>query len=342
MTILLFLLLPMLTQADNYSAGRVRVDSVEVVRLTDAARRTEVSVVPSIGNNAYEMKVNGKNVFWAPFKSLEEFKAKPVFCGNPFLWPWANRIDQDAYYVRGKKFLLNPDFENFRRDQNRRPIHGLLTYSPAWRVTVLKADQTSAEVTSRLEFWKYPELMAQFPFAHTVEMTYRLRDGVLEVETLIENHSTEPMPVAAGYHPYFQIHDAPRDGWKVHLAARERLVLSEALIPTGERKPVNLPDPVSVGATPLDDVFTGLVRDSDGRAEFWVQGEREKVSVIYGPRYTVAVVYAPPGRDFICFEPMAAITNAFNLAQEGKYKELQSIPPGGTWRESFWVSPSGF
>jgi aldose 1-epimerase len=47
-------------------------------------------------------------------------------------------------------------------------------------------------------------------------------------------------------------------------------------------------------------------------------------------------------RNFICFEPMAAITNALNLAHRGQYDELQSIPPGETWRESFWVRPSGF
>jgi aldose 1-epimerase len=64
--------------------------------------------------------------------------------------------------------------------------------------------------------------------------------------------------------------------------------------------------------------------------------------VTYGPKYTVAVVYAPPGKSFICFEPMSGITDAFNLAHAGVYKELQSIPPGGHWRESFWISPSGF
>ena len=46
--------------------------------------------------------------------------------------------------------------------------------------------------------------------------------------------------------------------------------------------------------------------------------------------------------NFICIEPMAGITNALNLAHRGVYKELQSIPPGGTWQESFWIRPSGF
>jgi aldose 1-epimerase len=34
---------------------------------------------------------------------------------------------------------------------------------------------------------------------------------------------------------------------------------------------------------------------------------------------------------------MSAITNGFNLAHEGVYKDLQSVAPGQTWRESFWL-----
>jgi aldose 1-epimerase len=73
-----------------------------------------------------------------------------------------------------------------------------------------------------------------------------------------------------------------------------------------------------------------------------VEGAKEKISVLYGPKYPVAVVYAPSGRDFICFEPMSGPTNAFNLHQAGKYKDLQTIAPGGRWRESFWINPTGF
>jgi aldose 1-epimerase len=51
---------------------------------------------------------------------------------------------------------------------------------------------------------------------------------------------------------------------------------------------------------------------------------------------------APTGKGFIAFEPMAAITNALNLAQKGVYKELQTIPPGGSWEESFWITTKGY
>ena len=51
---------------------------------------------------------------------------------------------------------------------------------------------------------------------------------------------------------------------------------------------------------------------------------------------------APPPRGSVAFEPMAGMSNAMNLAHKGLYKELQSIPPGGSWEESFWVRPSGY
>lgn len=322
----------------NYSAHKIRVDGFEVVRLSDAAHKTEVSILPSIGNFAYEMKVNGHDVLYWPYKSLADFEAKPGFAGVPFLAPWANRLDQDALWANGKKYLLNPNLGNFRRDPNKLPIHGLVSYAKSWQVEGMQADETGAEVTSRLEFWKSPEWMAQFPFAHTIEMTYRLSDGVLEVRTVVENHSTEPMPLVIGYHPYYQITDAPRDQWSVHVAAKEHYELSSKLIPTGATKPIELADPVSLAGRQLDDVF-GRVNHDD---EFWVQGAKQRISIRYGARYPVAVVYAPPGRSFICFEPMTGITDAFNLAQAGAYKDLQSVPAGGKWQESFWIRPSGY
>jgi len=341
-SVLLALLLPLMSQAANYSAKTALVEGVEVVQLTDAARKTEVTVLPSIGNIGYRMMVNGKNAFWVPYESLAEMKSKPAMGGAPFLGPWANRIDGDAYFINGKKYRLNPDLANFQRDANQKPIHGLLRYSSLWRVIDVRADDGGAWVSSRLEFWKYPDLMAQFPFAHTVEMTYRLVNGALEVETTLQNHAAEPMPVAIGFHPYFQLHDAPRDEWRVRVAARDKLALSPQLIPTGERTPVRFPDPLPLKGAQLDDVFSNLITGPDGRAEFSVEGKREKITVTYGPKFSVAVVYAPPGKGFICFEPMSAPTNAFNLAHTGIYKDLHSIPPGGQWRESFWVSTSGF
>ena len=231
------LVLPIMSEAANYSAKKAVADGIEIVQLADRAHSTEVSIVPSVGNIAYSMTVHGKNILWWPFKSVAEMKANPALCGVPFLEPWANRLDQDAFYANGKKYLLNPELGNIRRDPNQKPIHGLLLFSPYWKVTKPAADEHSARVTSRLEYWRYPELAAQFPFAHTIEMTYKLANGALEVETLVENQSSDPMPVGLGFHPYFQLPDVPRDRWKVHVAAREHLGSRAAADPNRRANP---------------------------------------------------------------------------------------------------------
>lgn len=331
-----------MTQAANYSIEKTTFDSVEVYVLRDQAHATEVRIAPGLGNNSYEMTVKGQKVFWSPYTSVGEFAAKPAHLGNPLLWPWANRIDGTTYYASGRKYSLDLEVGNVKPGPNNTPIHGLLVYTNLWRVKSAKADGKSASLTSRLEFWRHPELMAQFPFAHNIEMTYRLADGALEVETAIENLSAEPMPVSLGYHPYFQVTDAPRDDWKVHLPAKDRLALSNRLIPTGERAANPYKDPQPLKGVTLDDVFDGLVRDADGKARFWVEGKKQKITVEYGPHYEVAVVYAPPGRGFVCFEPMTGPTNAFNAAHDGWYKGLQSVASNGQWKESFRIVPSGY
>jgi aldose 1-epimerase len=317
-------------------------DGIATVRLSDPARQMSVAVVPSIGNTVCAFEVNGKNVFHFPAASLAEFRERRALAGNPFLAPWANRLDGDAFWANGARYGLNPALGNLRRDSHGLPIHGLLAFSPHWQVVETGADAAGAWCASRLDFWKFPDLMAQFPFAHSIEMRYRLAGGALEVATRLENLSVLPMPVAVGFHPYFRLHDAPRDQWRIHIAACDRLTLSSALVPTGERHPALLADPLPLAGAKVDDVFSGLIRGADNRAVFWAQGIHEKISVVFGPKYTVAVVYAPPGEEFICFEPMSAITNAFNLAEQGLYGELQSIAPGGVWEESFWIVPEGF
>jgi aldose 1-epimerase len=164
------------------------------------------------------------------------------------------------------------------------------------------------------------------------------------VATRITNLSAAPMPVAIGFHPYFQLTDAPRDEWTVSIGARTQWLLSSDKIPTGETRPIAFPNParISLRDVNLDDVFGDLVRDAAGRASMSVTGRSQRLDVLFGPNFRAAVVYAPPPQGFICFEPMAAITNALNMAHRGLYKELQSIPPGGVWKESFWIRPSGF
>ena len=84
-------------------------------------------------------------------------------------------------------------------------------------------------------------------------------NGSLEVATTVENFSTEPMPLSLAYHPYFKLTGTPRDEWKLRLPAREQVVLSEKLVPTGERKPMALQSPYPL-AVAFDSSLDGSIQ----------------------------------------------------------------------------------
>jgi aldose 1-epimerase len=370
-------------QAQQYAARQ----KGDIVQLEDQKNQTTVSIITSVGMIAYEMTVKGQNILRGP-NSIDEFRAKPAgLPGIPLLAPWANRLDEQAFYANGKRYPFDMALGNVN---GAIPIHGFMTRTNQWQVVEAKADGKAAWVTARLDTYKQPDWMKQWPFAHTMDVTYRLQDGTLEVLTKVTNHATEPMPVSLGWHPYYQLTDSPREEWTVEIPAREWWRLDCRKVPTGVVDPVDKLFPGGKGALKdynLDDVFSDLTRDAQGRATAILKGRKQQLEISQGPNYKSLVIYspnplntglgsqvAPPnpnppaapatsaagaargggggrGRgaggpanspNFICFEPMAGITNALNLAHKGTYKELQYIKPGGTWQESFWIKPSGF
>ena len=309
------------------------------VTLSDREAGVEARILPEYGNRASAVRVHGTNILWFPWDDSAPIAEKPSLNGIPFLAPWGNRLD-GGYRVKGAWHSL--DGAELHRDANGLPIHGLL-YSPVtWQVTRVAGGAESASVTSRFDFAEHPEMMALWPFAHEYEMTYRLADGALEVITTIRNKGTEAMPVAIGFHPYFTLAGVAREEIAVRVPAKSHVDADGRLLATGAFTPNALPEWVRLDEHALDDGFIDLGRGADGLAQFTIAGGGRKIHVEFGPRYTVAIVYAPPGKEFVCVEPMATVTNGINLAAEGKYEGLQSVEAGGEWREAFRIRAEGF
>jgi aldose 1-epimerase len=378
----------------------------DVVDLADATAQMNVSVVWSMGN-AWHIQVKGKDLVRTS-ATLAEFEARPGFNGMPLLAPFANRLDQTAFYANGRKYNFDLELGNVRGPI---PQTGYVNGSKAWQLVEAKADQRSAWVTCRLDFYKDPLYMAQFPFAHTITMTYRVSDGALEVHTRLDNLSTDPMPAVIGFHPIFELPEGNRDDWTVSLDAKTHWIEIPQRLPTGETQPIENffgSDRTAIQLKKyalIDDVFTDLVRDANGRATMKLMYSGKEIDVSLGPKFKTVLAWstpltpgggggraggggrgagggrggdpgapaappapsgpfpvdpaqgvkvAPPAlppaegspaataKGFIAFEPMVAITNALNLAQKGVYKELQSVPAGGSWEESFWITAKGY
>src|SRR5206468_4570305 len=125
------------TAAAQYAVRR----TPDLVQLEDSARQIVVSIAPSAGNLTREMTVKGHNILGPQ--------------GIPFLAPWANRLDEQAFYANGRRYAFDMQLGNVR---GPRPIHGFLA-TAKWEVVEAKADAASAWVTSRLEFFKQPDWM---------------------------------------------------------------------------------------------------------------------------------------------------------------------------------------
>src|SRR2546422_11679720 len=88
------------------------------------------------------MKVKGQEVLRWPYASVEEFKSRPALSGIPFVGPWANRLDEQAFYANGKRYAFDMTPGNVR---GAIPIHGFLSTTDRWLVIEAKADGKRSE-----------------------------------------------------------------------------------------------------------------------------------------------------------------------------------------------------
>jgi aldose 1-epimerase len=169
-------------------------------------------------------------------------------------------------------------------------------------------------------------------------MTYRLIGSALEISLTMTNLSVARMPVAVGFHPYFTIPGVPRDQWCARVPARLRVVHDERILATGELTPAGLPEFAPLAEYHFDSGFTALEEHARFRIEgAGLKSQSHAIEIRFGPGWPVAIVWGPEGEDFLCVEPMAAVTNGINLHHRGLWPGLQWIEPGAAWKSGFAI-----
>jgi galactose mutarotase-like enzyme len=158
-----------------------------------------------------------------------------------------------------------------------------------------------------LDYGAFPELLAAFPFPHRLTVTATLQEAALVVTTTLEATGGRPVPVAFGWHPYLRLPGPPRAAWRLLLPDRTHLDLDGRGLPNGKTADER-GEAGPVGDRSFDDLYA-LGQDPATR-QLGLEATGGRLLVGYGEGYDHAQVFAPPGGELVCLEPMTGPTAA--------------------------------
>ena len=262
--------------------------------------------VPGAGMVGVSMTLDGVELL-ARRNALRGYLERSSTFGIPLLAPWANRLADEHQVVGEVEWDVPSDATGVRLDEFGQPIHGLVAGLADWRVEDVGCDEDSARLRARLRWRAGSPRYGSFPFEHDLVVDVALADRTLRIATALVATGEREVPVAFGWHPWFEFPDVPRAEWVLDLPFVRRATLGATKIPTGGLREDAVPAG-PLGDLVLDDVFVDV---PDGTVASVRAGSRG-VSVRYVSGFPVAVVFAPAEIEIVCLEPMTAPTDPFS------------------------------
>ncbi|SOX51879.1 aldose 1-epimerase, partial [Mycobacterium ahvazicum] len=287
---------------------------VHVVTLRDPTSSAAAQFVPDAGMIGISLTDSGVELL-GQRRGLDAYIEAGKTMGIPILYPWANRLSSNTYTAENVTVELTPGENGVRADPNGLPIHGTLAAYPDWRV----AAESANELTVEVDFGAEPRLLAGFPYPHLLTVSVRLAERTLTVRTTVTATGETAVPLCFGFHPYLRVPDAARGEWIIETPPLRHLGLDERGLPTGgfSQQPAKK-EPL--GDNAFDDAYDQVAKG----AVFAVSGGGRRLEVHFEQGYSATQIFAPPGEDLVCFEPMTAPTDALS---RGGYRTARPGEP---------------
>jgi galactose mutarotase-like enzyme len=243
------------------------------------------------------LTVGGDQVLYLDRATLDDTTQK-VRGGIPILFPVAGRLPDDTYRVGERSFQL--------------PQHGFAR-ELTWNL--VNSERRSCELRLAANDWT----LERFPFRFDVRMRYRASGNTLTIEQTVANLDTQPMPLHAGFHPYFFLPDGDKAQASITTDAT-RAFDNRA----GAERAVEKLDLTA------DEVDLALL-DHGARETRIERPGRRTLRLTWDAPFSTLVVWTQKGKDFLCVEPWTAAPGALSSG-EG----LPHVGPRET-RKSFFA-----
>lgn len=266
---------------------------------------------------SFEIPRAGRSIdIAAGHRDAAEIVARP---GSRFaiMVPFAGRVAEARYPFDGRDYDLQPGAAPGQREFR----HGFVRDAD-FAVAALVADARSARTTLSTRIPAQPG----YPFAIELEVTFTLDAAGLALEARMRNTGSEPAPCFFGWHPYFRVSDGRADEWLLEVPARKLIRTGTDLVALpGDAAYEWLEDAPAldfrrsrpIGGSILDQEYTDLVADTDGRIRTRLTDSKSGFGVAVWQEHGVMHTFTGDtlkrdARRSVALEPMESMANAFN------------------------------
>jgi galactose mutarotase-like enzyme len=276
------------------------------VVLTAGEDRVEID--EAVGGKVTSLVAGGAERIAQPASEMDPV-ADVLLWGSFLMVPWAGRLDEGRLPWDGETHHMPKNFYGHA-------IHGV-GFDKIWNVDELTDSAAVLSLDLAGAGWPFGGIAR-----HRITLAPQRLDLVAEIEA-----ADRSMPVAAGWHPYF---DRPDTGdLSIRVLSDGVLATREDLIPTGDLIPVegdtDLREGPVLGDRRLDHVY------ANASAPAVVSWPDLELTLNFGPEISTIVVYTPEGK--ACCEPQSAWPNAPELEANGvQGTGLHHLGPRETWR----------
>jgi aldose 1-epimerase len=283
-----------------------RDEDLNLLQITDLSTGIQVRILPELGALLHEFSIplgNRRIQVINSYKNLADYNENAAFYKSAKLSPFVCRISEGKYEFENIRY----EFQNKFNDGSA--IHGLLADKP---FTVLEKSNRDDEAFILLEYY-YEKQDPAYPFEYSITVKYTLKTGGrLYLDTTVKNLSSQRIPMADGWHPYFSLEGEVND-WLLSFHSREKLAFNEKLIPLGHT--VDAPDfysPKLIGEEFFDNCF--LLEPDSGVPAATLENPANGLHLSFYPdrNYPFLQIYTPPDRKSIAIENLSSAPDAYN------------------------------
>jgi aldose 1-epimerase len=294
-------------------------NGLDLVIIEDQSNGTRISLLPRFGATLHSFTVRTRDGSTADiidsYPDLAGLKANlsRSFKG-PKLSPFPCRIRDGKYSFEDKEYRFSQLFSDGTA------IHGLLYDKP---FSILEETTGDHSGTVVLEY-AYKKDDPGYPFEYDCQVRYILHtDSLLEVVTSVTNLDQTVIPIADGWHPYFQL-GGRIDDWRLQFHSAAIVEFDDQLVPTGKLLQYNdFETSHPIGDTFLDNCFS--LKPDLVSAACEIQHPVNGLTVSFFPdaSYPYLQIYTPPDRTSIAIENLSGAPDCFNNKMG-----LTLLPPG--------------